>query len=374
MNYLPSLSQWQQARNRPSLRSSAMATLITLLLAMAYISLGTGAVDVAPDTIESLLLDRVLGDFGYTSTLDYDDRFVMRDQSLILDIRLPRVILVAMVGATLALAGTALQGIFRNPLAAPGLIGVSSGAAVGAITSVMAGWTFGTWVDDISGITGERLMQSMIAFIAGLATTLLVYRLAYRQRHTSGSTILLIGLAINTMASAYIGLATFIAGQAEVGDITFWTLGSAAGTFWSDVYLMLPMVIAGGIGFPFLANRINLLALGESEARYLGIPVEQLRLFTMAGSAILIGAGVSMVGIIGFVGLVVPHVMRFLFGPDHRTLFPMSMIGGALFLLLADLLARIATPPTEVPLGVITALVGGPFFLGLILVYRDGID
>lgn len=368
-------ARWQHIRSRSSARAAFFSMLITLLLVVGFLSVGTGGVEVKSSLIEDVVLDSVLGRFGYDSGLDYSDRLVQRDQSLILNIRLPRVLLVGMVGAALAMSGAALQGVFRNPLAEPGLIGVSSGAAVGAVTTVMLGWTFGDWVQEVGiDISGERLMQAFLAFLFGLLVTFLVYALAYQKERTRSATLLLIGLAVNAIGASYVGMATFIAGQEQVGDITFWTLGSAAGVFWSDVHLMLPVLLIGVVAFPLLAQQLNLMALGESEARYLGVEVERLRLVTITLSTVLVGIGVAMIGIISFVGLVVPHLMRLLFGPDHKTLFPVSFIGGATFLIAADLFARTVALPSEVPLGVVTTLVGGPFFLGLILLYRDGID
>jgi iron complex transport system permease protein len=290
---------------------------------------------------------------------------------LIRNIRLPRVVLGGLVGMGLALAGASLQGVFRNPLVDPGLVGISSGAAVGAVTAILIGIDTGR----ILGYAdGERLAQSIFAFVGALLMTLLVYRLAYRQRRTDSTTLLLVGLAINAIAASYIGMVTYIAGPAQIGDISFWTLGSAAEAFWRDVLLMTPFVMGGLLICWMLAPQLNLMALGEAEARHLGVHVERLRVITMTVSALMVGIGVAMVGMVGFVGLVVPHLIRLLFGPDHRLLIPSSALGGAIFVIAADWFARTIALPTEVPLGVVTTLVGGPFFLFLILIYRRGID
>ncbi len=342
-------------RQSPVIRAGLLAVMAGVLLLTTFSSISYGAVDVPADTILKVTLDET----GlYNSDLDYTDRIINRDALLIRNIRWPRVILAGLVGAGLALAGAALQGIFRSPLAEPGLIGVSSGAAVGAVTAIVFGVEIGG---------GERLAQAMFAFGGGLLTTLLIYQLAYLRSQINGTNLLLVGLAVNAIAGAYIGLMSFGASQAQVGDIAFWTLGSVANAFWEDVEIVLPFTLLGLVILPLQARPLNLMALGESEARYLGINVTRLRQLVMGICAIMIGVGVAFAGVISFVGLVVPHFIRLLFGPDHRLVLPASALGGAIFLITADLAARSIAHATEIPLGVMTTLVGGPFFLFLLL-------
>jgi iron complex transport system permease protein len=343
--------------------------IVILCMVIPFLSLGSGAVEVSADRMTQLLSDRLAQTLGldYRSELDYSQREVARDQTLILEIRLPRILLGMLVGVGLALAGATLQSIFRTPLADPGLIGVTSGAALGAAQAIVSGWSLGALV---GAGHGERAAQALSAFGFGLLATALVYRLAVRGQRTDSSALLLIGLAVNGIAGAYVGLLTFTADEGAAGDITFWTLGDFSGVFWSDVRVMLPFLALALLTLPFLARQLNLLALGETEARHLGVNVGRLRVLGLAISALMVGVGVAIVGMVSFVGLVVPNLMRALFGPDQRILLPSSALGGALFVVLADWLARTIAIPSEIPLGVITTLCGGPIFLTLIWLYR----
>jgi iron complex transport system permease protein len=320
--------------------------------------------------------------FTYNSGLDYQDRRVLQSASLIADIRWPRVAMAVFVGAALAIAGAAIQGVFRNPLAAPGLVGISSGAAVGAVTAILLKTDFSdvlkTLPDigliDLSTLSGIRFAQTIFAFIGSLLATLLVYRLARSGGRTDTASLLLIGFAVNTIGGAYVGLATYIGDEAQTTDIIFWSLGSLTGINWQDVYLILPFVLVGSIILPLFARQFNVMTLGDAEAQHLGVNTERIRQLAMLLSAVMVGAAVSFAGIIGFIGLVIPHLMRLLFGPDHRIVLPSSLLGGAIFLVAADMIGRSLPGPSiesgitiEVPVGVLTALVGGPFFLFLIL-------
>ncbi|NJL94553.1 MAG: iron ABC transporter permease [Anaerolineae bacterium] len=321
------------------------------------LNLVRGAVEVEPGLVwEAILDDAPL--LSYQSELDYSDRMVQRDATLITEIRLPRAVMACLIGVGLALAGASLQGVFRNALADPSLIGVSSGAAFGAVTGIVLG------LDRDIGIPAA-------AFASGLLTTALIYRLSVRRYRTSGTDLLLIGLGVNAIASAYIGLASFAARESQVGDIVFWAFGSLAGIFWADVYVPFIMVAVGAVVLPWFARAFNLMALGEDEARHLGVDVDFLRLVVISLAAMIVGVGVAYAGVIGFVGLVVPHLVRLLVGPDYRVVLPASALGGAVFLLAADLAARTFVSLTEVPLGMITTLVGGPMFVLLILFSRQ---
>ena len=356
---------WQKLRRYWLVRLTILELMFALLVLATVLSIRIGAVEVADDVIFSATLDHISNelDLGFNSDLDYSDRFIQRDATLIINIRWARVIMAGVVGGGLAIAGTALQGVFRNPLAEPSLIGVSSGAAVGAVIALAYSLEF--------TLLGYEIGTVGLAFIAGVIATALVYRLAYQQRQTNATTMLLIGVAINAIAASFIGLMSFWAGQEKVGEITFWTLGSLGAVKWSEVELTLPIVIVGSLILLFTARSLNVLALGEAEAGYLGVPVQKLRFVVIIISALITGMGVAFVGIIGFVGLVVPHILRLLFGPDYRLLLPASFLGGAIFLITMDVWARTLVKTSEMPLGVVTTLVGGPFFLLIILLNQQ---
>ncbi|MEU9346488.1 iron ABC transporter permease [Streptomyces sp. NPDC048278] len=276
-------------------------------------------------------------------------------ESVLWDVRFPRIELALLVGASLGCAGALMQGVFGNPLAEPGVIGVSSGAAVGAVAVIALGLDFlGTWT------------VSVFAFAAGLVTALLVYVVSRSGGRTEVVTLILTGIAVNAFAGALIGLFLFFADTAAVNQITFWQLGSLSQATWPKVLAVLPCAALGLALAPFHARRLDLLSLGERQARHLGVDVERLRLTLVLVIALLTAAAVSVSGIIGFVGLVVPHVLRMAAGPGHRFLIPGSALLGAATLLSADLAARTLAAPAELPLGVLTALLGSPFFFWLL--------
>ncbi|QLF95013.1 iron ABC transporter permease [Pseudomonas sp. ABC1] len=280
-------------------------------------------------------------------------------------IRLPRTLLGLAVGSVLALSGVAMQGLFRNPLADPGLIGVSSGAALGAAVAIVGGALLG-------GIPAalEPYVLSVCAFAGGLGVTALVYRLGRRDGQTHVATMLLAGIALTALAGAAIGLFTYLADDATLRTLTFWNLGSLNGASYARLWPLLLVTFAVALWLPRRAKALNALLLGESEARHLGFEVEQVKRELVFCTALGVGAAVAAAGMIGFIGLVVPHLVRLLVGPDHRVLLPASALAGASLLLLADLLARLLLAPAELPIGIVTALLGAPFFLFLLLRVR----
>ena len=263
--------------------------------------------------------------------------------------------LAIVVGAALGCSGALLQGVFANPLAEPGVIGVSSGAAVGAATVIVLGGAFvATW------------SVAAAAFAAGLITTLLVYVLARSEGRTEVVTLVLTGVAINAFAGGLIAFLIFVAEPNARDQVVFWQLGSLNGATWNAVAVVAPMALLGILGAQTIASKLDLLALGEGPARHLGVDVERLRQFAIVLVAILAASAVAFTGIILFVGLIVPHLMRMIVGPAHRILLPASALAGAIVLLLADLGARTLVPNADLPLGMLTALVGGPFFFWLL--------
>ncbi|KAB0548176.1 iron ABC transporter permease [Pseudomonas argentinensis] len=326
-----------------------------LLLALAlWLSLALGPVSLPlGDTLRAAL--RLAG-----VPLPADG---LQQAELILgQIRMPRTLLGLAVGAMLALCGVAMQGLFRNPLADPGLIGVSSGAALGAAIAIVGGAALG----GLPELFAPYLL-SLCAFLGGLVVTALVYRLGRRNGQTSVTTMLLAGIALNALAFACIGLFTYLADDATLRTLTFWNLGSLNGASYARLWPLLLVTLAVALWLPRRAQALNALLLGESEARHLGVAVERLKRELVFCTALGVGAAVAAAGMIGFIGLVVPHLVRLLVGPDHRVLLPASALAGASLLLLADLFARLILAPAELPIGIVTALIGAPFFLYLLL-------
>lgn len=275
--------------------------------------------------------------------------------STLLNIRLPRVLLGCVVGAGLAAAGAATQALFANPLAEPGIIGVSSGAALGASTSIALGWT---------ALAPVALPIS--AFAGGVLATILVYWLSRSDGVSQVLTLVLTGIAINAVAGAGIALMTFVSSNTSREQIVFWQMGSLNGATWNAVATASGFIIAGLVLLVTLRQKLDLLALGESTAWHSGVNVERLRLTAILLVALLTGAAVSYAGIIGFIGLVIPHGLRLLLGPSNRLLIPLSALGGAVLLMAADILARTIIPFADLPIGIFTALVGGPAFFLLL--------
>lgn len=270
---------------------------------------------------------------------------------VLLDVRLPRVLFALVAGASLAVTGAAMQALFRNPLAEPGLIGISMGGAAGAVIAIVM-------------VGGGLLVLAPAAFLGSFLAALLAWALGRRYPGVAG--LLLAGIAINTIAASIIGLMTYVANDAQLRDLTFWNLGSLAGANWRILAVLGPWTLLLCIFLLRQWRVMNALLLGEREAQHLGFRLSTVRWQVLLASTLIVGPLVAVTGGIAFVGLVVPHVMRMLLGANHRWLLPGSMLGGALALALADWLARIAIVPAELPIGLVTSLVGGPFFLWLL--------
>ena len=338
-------------------RSRLLLPLLGLVLTLAVLlSLGTGTAGLPPGRILQALPE-LLG-LPSGSALDPVQSMVLRE------IRLPRTLLAILVGGSLAASGAVMQGLFRNPLADPGLLGVSAGAALGAVAVIVLG-----------GSALPRLLSGwaalpLAAFGGSLAATVLVYRLGRVQGRTEVATMLLAGIAINAIAVAATSALTYLASEQRLRGLVFWSMGSLGSAEWSTLLPGALVMLAGMVLLPLFAPALNALLLGEAEASHLGFEVERIKVFLILLVALVVGAAVSLSGIIGFVGLVVPHLLRLAVGPDHRLLLPASALGGALLLLCADLLARTLIAPAELPIGILTALLGGPFFLWLLLRWR----
>ncbi|MEX1213185.1 MAG: iron ABC transporter permease [Balneolaceae bacterium] len=344
-------------RSVPRFRRSilVLSGLLIVLVWTGILSVGIGAVPIEPVQVLAILLGKV----GFV----WEAGVEPVQQAILLTIRLPRVVLAILVGAALAVSGAAMQGLFRNPLADPGLIGVSSGAALAAAVAMVV-------LQSQSVISVAWLGEALVpvaAFFGGLVTTIFVYRLATTSGRTNIATMLLAGIAVNAMANALIGFMIFLSNDDQLRDLTFWTLGSLGGAMWDSVWVVAPFLLCAIFLLPLLSRGLNAMLLGEDEAGHLGISVERLKTVIILLVGMAVGAAVSVSGIIGFVGLVVPHILRLWIGPDHRFLLPGSAVLGGLLLLGSDLVARTVVSPAELPIGVITAITGAPFFLWLLL-------
>jgi iron complex transport system permease protein len=272
-------------------------------------------------------------------------------RNVLLDIRLPRVLFAAVAGAALAISGAAMQALFRNPLAEPGLVGISAGGALGAVAAIVL-------------TAGGFMVTAPAAFAGSLLATAAAYAVGRRVPGVAG--LLLAGIAINTVAGSLIGLLTYMASDAQLRDLTFWNMGSLAGASWSLLAFLAPWTLVWSFWLMRQWRAMNALLLGEREAQHLGFALVTVRYKLVMATALIVGPLVAATGGIGFVGLVVPHLVRMTLGADHRWLLPASMLTGALALTLADWLARIVVIPAELPIGLVTSLVGGPFFLWLL--------
>ncbi|WP_201285393.1 FecCD family ABC transporter permease [Chelativorans xinjiangense] len=347
------------AGDRSARARLAIALLVAALVVVAAISTATGASDAS-------VLGVIKGWFHPSE----EAALSARDRLIVYEIRLPRVALGILVGAALAVSGALMQGLFRNPLADPGIVGVSAGASLGAITVIVLG---GTVLGPFVGLFGIYALP-LAAFIGGLVTTLLLYRVATRQGQTSIATMLLAGIALAALAMALSGILIYMADDRQLRDLTFWQLGSLGGATWSKIGSAGPIIVLALASSSFLARGLNALALGEASARHLGIPVQRMKNTAILAVAAATGAAVAVSGGIGFVGIVVPHLLRLVIGPDHRYLLPAAALLGASLLLLADAVSRTVVAPAELPIGIVTAVFGAPFFLWVLLRRRGILD
>lgn len=329
-----------------------MVGLAAALVAAFLLAVAVGAVWVSPLTTLRLVAWKL-------GVIERPDDVARSAEVIVFQLRLPRVLLAGVVGAALAASGTVFQGLFRNALADPAIIGVSSGAALGAVLVIV---TVG------AGSLGA-LAVPLAAFVGATATAFVVYRLARVGPAVHVATLLLAGIAIAAVISSLMSLVMSYSGE-EIRDIYAWLLGGLVAEGWRSIAIVAPVVVVGVAGATLVAHELNLVALGEERAAQLGVEVDRLKRRAIAIGALLAAAAVSVAGVIGFVGLMTPHLLRLVIGADHRRLLPASLLGGATLLILADLVARIVIAPSELPVGVVTALLGGPFFL--FLLRREG--
>lgn len=312
------------------------ALVISFLIAIKY-----GAVDISIKEIIRILL------YGEVST----------NSSILFDIRLPRVVLAALIGAGLAVVGAVMQGIFKNPLVDSYTLGMSSGAALGAVISIVTGISFGVFGLATTGV---------FAFIGSIGTLFFVYSLAYNKKRMSTNTLLLAGVAVSYFFAAVISFMMFLS-HGKVQHIVYWTMGSISTASWSKVLVAAVTIIPGMLVLAFFAAELNMMAMGEESAQYLGVRTNLIKGIMLIIGSIVVGGVVSTAGTIGFVGLIAPHMVRFLTGQsDNRSVIPFSAILGAVLVILSDTVGRTIIEPSEIPVGIMTSIMGGPFFIYLL--------
>jgi len=340
------LTRLKQNRRLLILLALGVVLLLCLLIAAAV-----GAVSISPLDIIKMMLNKT-GLFHFTAT------WQPSDETILFLIRLPRVIAGALVGAALASAGVLFQGMLRNPMADPYIIGTSAGAAFGATIAMML---------PISVAFLSFGLVSIAAFFGALGAVLLVYNLAKVGGKTPIVSMLLAGFAVSAMLAAIVFLMVTLSGRTGLlQNVYSFLMGSISVSGWNQIIIVAPLIIGAIVAARFLAFRLNALSLGEEGAAYLGIDVERDKLLVLALGSLLTAAAVSISGLVGFIGLVVPHAVRLMLGPDHRLLLPAAALSGAAFLVLADLFARTVLAPSEIPIGIITAIIGAPFFIYLL--------
>ncbi len=321
--------------------------LSLLLLTVALISLSIGSAGIGFTRILSIILSKL--PFSPSSPL-LDETEV----AIVLSIRLPRILLAGLVGAALSVAGVVFQCLLRNPLAEPYILGISSGSAVGAILAIMAGIVASSW-----GIP-------LASFGGALLTILLVYRIARVGRRMETTTLLLVGVIVGFFFAAIVMFLLSISPIHGLQKALFWLMGDLSTANYLKIIIILPYVLGGIIFIYAWARSLNIISMGEEAALQLGIEVEKAKLILFVAASLITGAAVAVSGVIGFVGLIIPHIVRLLAGPDHRLLLPASALVGGSFLIIADTLARTVIIPSELPVGVVTAFFGAPFFIYLL--------
>jgi iron complex transport system permease protein len=345
-------------RGRARIALGILAILLTIIM---VISLCVGPSGLSTAEVAGMVSDAFAGRFAEAGTVNH---------IILFDIRLPRTLLGALVGGALAIAGAMMQGLFRNPLADPGLVGVSSGAALGAVLVIVLGSTF---FAPILGVIRIGALP-VAAFVGGFATTLLLYAIATRQGRTSVGTMLLAGIALGALAAAITSYLVFRSDDFQLRELTFWSMGSLGGATWAKILIALPPIAAVLALTPLMARGLDALVLGESEARHLGIDTQKLKSLVIFSTALAVGVAVAFAGVIGFVGIIVPHVLRLAIGPEHRTLLPASALLGAALLIVADMICRTIVAPAELPIGIVMAILGAPVFLSILLRKRGVVD
>lgn len=326
-----------------------------LLVVSCLFSMGMGNVSIEIKQLFAILLKP----FGLN---DSSVTYTTAQETVFWTLRMPRILFGALVGVALGSSGVALQGIFRNPLVDSGLIGIASGASLFASGYIMLNSLIPFLI-----VGSVQLTMAFVAFVGAALTAFLVYRISLFQGKINITMLILAGVALNAMSGSLTGLLTFFADDRQLRDLTFWTLGSLSGASWSTLWILLPFVFIPFVILLRSTKALNAFALGENPAHFLGINIKRTKIVVLLCSTAMVGACVAFAGVIGFVGLIIPHILRLIIGPNHHSLMPLSALAGALLLCLADLTSRTLLPPTEIPIGIITALIGTPVLLIIIL-------
>ena len=342
----------QQRQAVPLTGLMVIILVVLLLLGLFITALSSGPIPVAFVQVIQSLMNAISG-----ADIQGQADWVVRE------LRLPRAVMAILIGAGLAVAGAVTQGIFRNPLADPGLIGVSSGAALAAVAVIVLSNSWLAFWVELTGI----FALPIAAFAGAMAVSLMIYRLGTINGQTQIAMLLLAGVAINVITGALTGILTYVADDQQLRSMTFWSMGSLAYGRWAEISALFVCVLLPLLALPKYSRLLNALLMGEAVASHLGFHVQRGKFVLLAAAALMVGAGVAVAGMIGFIGLVVPHLMRLILGPDHRQLLPASMVCGAALLLLADLIARTWLAPADIPVGLVMAIIGGPVFLLLLM-------
>lgn len=344
------------ARNRLVFARQMHFVLAVVLACTGILSLTTGATGITL--------------WGTMPKFFTGEELTQLEKVVLFDIRLPRMAMGMLVGASLAISGALMQGLFRNPLADPGLVGVSAGAGLGAVSAIVIGGFLPVVVLDLAG----NYLVPLAAFFGGWISTIILYRVSTRRGRTSVATMLLAGIALGALTGAVSGILVYYADDNQLRDLTFWGLGSLAGATWTKIVIAGPIIAIALVTGQFLARGLNGLAMGEATAHHIGIPVQRMKNIAILSVAAATGASVAATGGIGFIGIVVPHLLRIATGPDHRTLLINAGLLGATLLLISDMIARVIIAPAELPIGIVTAVLGAPVFLWILLRNRSVVD
>ncbi len=346
--------------NQAQLRRRRLGIVVLLGLGLVLalvVAVSLGTVAVPFDQVVRMLAARLPG-------VELPVTWTEQMEAIVLSIRLPRVITAMTVGGALALAGTLFQGLLRNPMADPYIIGTSGGAALGATLALLL---------PVQAVWLGFTLVPVAAFVGSLVAVLAVYGIARVGPRTPITTLLLAGFALSSLMAAGMSFLMLFSGE-TMRRVVLWTMGGMSSTGWSQLMVVIPLVALGGLAAYVLAGDLNAFLLGEDQAAHLGVSVERKKLALLMIGSLLTGAAVSVSGLVGFVGLVVPHVARLIFGPAHRLLLPTAALLGSIFLLVADLAARLVLAPAEVPVGIVTAVIGAPFFIYLLRRSRKAYD
>ena len=325
-----------------------------LLIVSCLVSISIGSVSIEIKQIFSLILNRM----GFENVQD----FTTIQENVFWVLRFPRVLFGILVGIALGISGVSLQGIFRNPLVDSGLIGIASGASLLASCFIV----LSSYISFLSFFNAQ-LTMAFVAFIGAAVTAFLVYRVSLYNGKINITMLILAGVALNAVSGSLTGLLTYFADDRQLRDITFWTLGSLSGATWLSLAILAFFVIIPAFILMRYRNALNAFALGEKSAYFIGVDTKKVKFVVLLCSTAMVGATVAFSGIIGFVGLVIPHILRLVIGPNHRALMPLSALAGALLICLADLVSRTLINPIEIPIGIITSIIGAPILLIIIL-------